>query len=118
MQTPSPEFPPQKYTGRYEPGFRTDRQLIEPSEHVWGFLFRGVENFILCNPYIKSHEVEGWGGVRLLLTEDAGFLDCPSLVVYFKVDEESHRVAFLAVHRESDALGGAVAPEDPPPGLL
>lgn len=118
MPVPNPDFPPQRYVSRCEPGFETDRRLIEPSTRVWDFLFAAVKNFICCNPLLKSYEVDGWDGVRFMLTEEAEFMDCPPLIVYFKVDEEARRIAFLSVQLESDYPGFWVDPEDMPPGLM
>ena len=98
---------------RYELGFETDRQLVEPSPRVWEFLFRAIENFVLCDPYLASHEIAGSDGARFLMTEDAGFLDCPPLIVYFKPDEETRRVAFLTVHLASDVPGEWTDPDGP-----
>lgn len=99
----NPDFPPQKYTARYELGFETDREAIEPSPRVWDFLFRAVENYVLCDPYLNSHEIRNTGGARFLMTEEAGLQDVPPLIVYFKSSEESRIVAFLTVRRVSDA---------------
>jgi hypothetical protein len=38
-------------------------------------------------------------GTNLLLTEEAGFADCPPLVVYFKPDDETKKIVFLTVER-------------------
>jgi hypothetical protein len=100
----NPNFPPQRYTGRYHVGFETDRERIEPNPQVWEFLFRGVENFILCNPYLMSYEISESGGARFLFSEEVGFLDCPPLVVYFKPDEKTRRVVFLTVEIALDAF--------------
>ena len=113
MPGPNPDFPPQQFTGRYEPGFETDRRLVEPSDRVWEYLFRVVEDFILCDPYLASYEIAGSGGARFLQTEEVGFLDCPPLLVYFKLDEETRRVAFLTVQLESTV---PLADPDGPPG--
>jgi len=88
--------------------------LLEPSEQVWNFLFEAVEKFILRNPYLRSYEIDNSGGARFLLTEEAGFLDCPALVVYFKPDDANRRVAFLTVHLASDVPGGWIDPDGPP----
>ena len=98
---PNPNFPPQRYTGRYEIGFETDRELLEISEQAWDFVYRGVENFILCNPYLSppTWEIADSGGARFLVTTDAPYVDAPPLVVYFKPSEETRRVAFLTVER-------------------
>jgi hypothetical protein len=110
----NPDFPPQQFEARYELGFDTDRALVEPSPHVWDFLFRAVENFICSDPYVASHEIEGSNGARFMLTAEAGFLDCPELIVYFKPDQTTRRVAFLTVHRADVVPGGWVDPDGPP----
>lgn len=94
--------PAPPYSARYNVGFHTDRELIEPSFRVWQFLFQVVEDFVCRNPYLASHEIAGTGGVRFLLTEEAEFADCPPLVVYFKPDDTTRRVVFLTVERASD----------------
>ncbi len=98
----SGQEPAPRYTADYNVGFHTDRELIEPSFRVWEFLFRAIEDFVCRNPYLASHKVGDSGGVRFLLTEEAGFADCPPLVVYFKPDDGTRRVVFLTVHRLSD----------------
>jgi hypothetical protein len=96
--------PAQPYTPRYNAGFDTDRELFEPNFRVWDFLFKAVEKFVCRNPYVASHEVADSGGVRFLMTEEAGFADCPPMAVYFKPDDATRRVVFLTVERLSDGV--------------
>lgn len=93
----SPDFPPQRFTARYELGFVTDCERLDIDEKAWDFVYQSVENFILCNPYLASWEIADSGGARFLVTEDVPFLNVPSLIVYFMPDEDTRRVAFLTV---------------------
>jgi hypothetical protein len=97
----SPGFPPQRFTARYELGFETDREALAISEQAWDFVYRGVENYILCDPYKSppTWEIADSGGARFLVTTDVPYLNVPPLVVYFKPDETTRRVAFLTVER-------------------
>jgi hypothetical protein len=99
---PNPDFPPQSYTGRYELGFETDREFIELTPEAWDFVYRGVENFILCDPYLDSWEIDDSDGCRFLVTTDVPYVEAPPLIVYFKPDETTRRVAFLSVERLPD----------------
>src|SRR5436309_2742807 len=97
---PNPDFPPQQYTARYELGWETDREAVDLTEAQWDFVYRGVENYILCEPTgDATWEVEGWEGVRFLMTDDVPAVDAPPLIVWFKHDDETRRVAFLTVQR-------------------
>lgn len=97
---PSPDFPPERYTARYELGWETDREFLEIPVEVWDFVYRRIESFILCDPYHRATwEIEGSGGARFLVTTDVPFFDEPPLVVYFKPSEETRRVAFLTLER-------------------
>jgi hypothetical protein len=103
---PEDEFPPPRYACRYEEGFHTDRERIEPSGRVWDFLFSAAEKFIRHDPHVASHPFGDMGGLRFLLTEPAGLLDVPPLIVYFTVNEAERRIAFLSVERVDDVVGG------------
>lgn len=97
---PNPDFPPQRYTARYELGWQTDREALEIPAEVWDFVYRRVENFILCDPYHRTTwEIEDSGGARFLVTTDVPAFDEPPLVIYFKPDEMSRRIAFLTLQR-------------------
>lgn len=111
----NPDFPPQRFTAAYELGFETDRELLVGiDEEAWDFTYDAAETFILCNPYLNPDgngpmwEVEESGGARFLVTTDVPFLDAPPLVIYFKADDETRRVAFLTVEPAPET------PEYPP----
>jgi len=99
-ERPYPDFPPQRYTARYELGWNTDREFLEIPEQVWDFVYRRVENFILCDPYHPATwEIHDSGGSRFLATTDVPLFDEPPLVIYFKPSEATRRVAFLTLER-------------------
>lgn len=102
--TPSnPDFPPQQFTARYERGFETDREFLEITAEEWDFVYQAVENFILCNPYLASWEIEDSGGCRFLITTEVPHISVPRRIVYFKPDEETRRVAFLCLQDVPEA---------------
>ena len=97
---PNPDFPPQRYTARYELGWETDREFLGIRPEVWDYVYQRFENFIVCDPYHPATwEIADSGGARFLVTTDVPFLDEPPLVIYFKPSEESRHVAFLTLER-------------------
>jgi hypothetical protein len=100
---PDPDFPPQRYTAQYQIGFETDREYLGLTQEAWHSVYGAVENFILCDPYLASWEIDDSGGCRFLVTTDVPFLDVPRLAVYFKPDDESRVVTFLTVQEVPEA---------------
>jgi hypothetical protein len=93
----SPDFPPQEFTIRYEIGFHTDAEFLDITYEDWDQVYRPAENFIACNPYLFSWEIEDSAGSRFVITTDVPHLGVPPLIIYFKPDEVTRRIAVLSV---------------------
>jgi len=85
-----------RFTARYEPAFEEDRKRLGLAGPNFGHFFNGVETHICDYPWEYSREVPGSGGTRMLGTRDA-FPDIPPLYVYFKVNADERRIAFVGL---------------------
>jgi hypothetical protein len=92
-----PEHPlhPQ-FTARYESAFEEDRRRLGLAGLNFDYFFGEIESHICGYPWEYSREVPASGGTRMLKTRDA-FPDIPPLYVYFKVNANERRIAFIGL---------------------
>jgi hypothetical protein len=90
--------------------WEADRKRLGLTGRNFDTYWRPIEEAVCKNPAYGQPLLDG-SGARAFLTEEAGFVDLPKLVVYFKADSRAERLVFLG-------LDSASLPEDyPPPDL-
>jgi hypothetical protein len=85
-----------RYTPCYEKSFDQYRRALGLAAANFDYFFREVETFICDYPRVDVIEMPGEGGMLMRSTREA-WHDLPPLYIYYKVNDEEHRVRFFGL---------------------